>query len=353
MKSNKKWFIVTLLGTIISLAVILVVMIIVDPYFHYHGKISGISYRIYYERYINDGIAKHFDYDAIITGTSMNQNFKATKMNELFDVNTVKMTYSGGGFQEIADNLEVALNSGNQVKYVLWGLDYHALSRVYDWKAYTDYPEYLYDDNIWNDVSYFWNKSILFEGLFTNLLMTLKGEPTTTFDEYSAWDNGYGWEVISKTYQRSDEIKPMEEEMTEREKERTTENIMENIVKLVNQYPDTEFLFFYTPYSVYFWESIYRDGTLNKQLEAEKIATELLLQCENVTLFNFHSETDITGNDEKYCDKEHYIGEINDLILEWIVQGKGLVTENNYLDMIQWQKEYYTNYNYDSLYKNT
>ena len=39
-----------------------------DPYFHYHGPFSSFSYRLYEERYINDGISRHFNYDAIITG---------------------------------------------------------------------------------------------------------------------------------------------------------------------------------------------------------------------------------------------------------------------------------------------
>ena len=38
----------------------------IDPYFHYHGPIEGISYSFAGERYMNDGIARNLDYDAII-----------------------------------------------------------------------------------------------------------------------------------------------------------------------------------------------------------------------------------------------------------------------------------------------
>ena len=69
----------------------------------------------------------------------------------------------------------------------------------------------MYDDKIFNDVSYVWNKNILFEGLVIDLLRTLQGEPSTTFDEYSTWDVGSGWEHISHTYHRSEEIVPMVE----------------------------------------------------------------------------------------------------------------------------------------------
>ena len=325
------------------------IMYFMDPYFHFHGPIEGLSYRLTEERYINNGIVKNFDYDAIITGSSMNQNFKTTIMDELFDTKAVKVPFSGAGFQEVSDNLRVALESKNEIKYVLWGLDYNGLNREYDWQGYENFPEYLYDNNPWNDLSYVFNKSILLEGLFNNIIRTLTDKPTTTFDEYSAWEVGSGWEVISRTYRRSGEILPMEE-ISEKEILRVRENIQRNIVELVKDYPDTTFLLFYTPYSALYWESIYRDGWLDKQLEMEKMTTEMLLMCENVRLFNFNDETDITGDVMYYRDKEHYVASVNDLILQWISQGKGLVTRENYEDSLKWEKEYYTSYDYDSLY---
>ena len=72
---EKKWFIGTLIG-IVSILLLLVAMVcVIDPYFHYHASIEGVSYRLGNQRYINDGIARHYDYDAIIIGTSMTENF--------------------------------------------------------------------------------------------------------------------------------------------------------------------------------------------------------------------------------------------------------------------------------------
>lgn len=349
-QKQKRWFMATLAGAGGILLLLLAAMAVVDPYFHYHKAIPGISYRLYSERYMNRGIAKNFEYDALITGSSMNQNFKTSLMDELFGSNSIKIPFSGAGFEEIGDTINAALSSGNEVKYVLWGLDYNGLNREYNWQGYEEYPEYLYDNNLLNDVSYVWNKTILFEGLFTDLLLTLQGEETTTFDEYSSWEAGRGWESISQTYQRREEILPMEK-VTEGTKERVRRNITENIVTLANQYPDTQFLLFYTPYSALYWESIYRDGTLEKQLELEALATELLLECDNVKLYSFARETKITGNLELFRDKEHYVAEVNDLILTWIAEDYGRVTRENYQDLIRWEYDYYMNYDYDRLYE--
>lgn len=346
---QKKWFFITAGLTFLGLLLIVAAMVIVDPYFHYHDRLDGLSYRLYSERYMNHGIVSNFEYDAIITGSSMNQNFKTSKMDELFGTNSIKVPFSGAGFQEIKNHLDVALTSGNRVEYVLWGLDYNGILREHYWKGYSEYPDYLYDNSILNDVSYVFNKNLIFEGLITNLLLTLSGEKGTSFDEYSSWEVGSGWEQISNTYRRSASVKPMKK-AEEWELYRAKENIQENIINLVNRYPDTTFLFFYTPYSALYWESLYRDGVLERQLEMEKLATEMLLECKNVRLFNFVKETEITTNVNNYRDKEHYVAAVNDLILSWISEGKGLVTKENYKDTLEWTREFYNEYDYDTLY---
>ena len=87
----KKWFLSCMSVLAGSILIMLLVFWIFDPYFHYHKPFSFISYRLYDERYINDGISRHFDYDAIITGTSMAQNFKTSEVDALFGVESVKV----------------------------------------------------------------------------------------------------------------------------------------------------------------------------------------------------------------------------------------------------------------------
>lgn len=350
MDKHKKWFLGTLAGCAAALLLILMAMVIVDPYFHYHGKIPGMSYRLYHERYINAGIVKNFEYDTVITGSSMNQNFKTSQLDSLWKVHSIKVAFSGAGFREIKENLERAFESKNEVRYVLWGLDYNGLYRQKDYKKYEEYPEYLYDRNLLNDVSYVWNKELIYQGLVADLFMTLQGEEGTSFDEYGSWEGGHGWESISKTYQRSEEILPMQTQITMQQEETVRENIQSNIVDLAKAHPDTQFVLFYTPYSALYWESLYRDGTLLAQLEYERIATQMLLECDNIHLYSFCQETEVTDNIENYRDKEHYISQINEKILEWITQGKGKVTKENYEEFLEWEKEYYMNFDYDSLY---
>ena len=155
----KTWLKKCILALIGSIVLFFVLCFVFDPYFHFHKPFSFVRYRLYDERYTNDGISRHFDYNAMITGTSMAQNFKPSEMDQLFGTQSVKETFSGAGYQELSQNLERALKRNSNLKTVIWTIDYNGLIREKDWTQYEGYPTYLYDDNPWNDTQYVFNTS--------------------------------------------------------------------------------------------------------------------------------------------------------------------------------------------------
>lgn len=346
----RKWFF-TCFGIVLGgLLFVFLLVFIFDPYFHYHKPFPFVKYRLYDERYTNDGISRHFDYDTIITGTSMAQNFKPSELDELFGVTSVKETFSGSGLKEQSDNLDRALRRNKDLKNIFWSIDYNILRREKDWTQYEGYPTYLYDDNPFNDVSYCFNKSILYHGVLPNILKTVTGERSTTLDEYSSWDKPAGYQYIMASYLRWQEKGPMLEGLTEEERVMVTETVQENIIDLIQKYPDTTFYLFYTPYSIFYWDQQNQEGLMKGQFEAEQIATEMLLQCRNVKLYNFHNHHEVIENPDYYRDKEHYIPEINTRILEWMTTDEDLITADNYLQRLEEEKNYYLNYDYESLF---
>jgi hypothetical protein len=279
----------------------------------------------------------------------MSQNFKTSEADELFSAKTVKESFAGADYKELSENLDRAL-SRHGAKNVIWTMDFNSLIRDKDYQAYDEYPAYLYDDNPWNDVSYIFNKDIWYHAVFTNILMTLTGQESTTFDEYSSWEKPTGYEYIMESYDRWEEKADMSPGLDEESRKMVAENIRQNFVDLVNKYPDTTFYIFYTPYSIVWWDYMNQEGMMMWQFDAELIATELLLECPNVRLYNFNNKYDIIENLDNYRDKEHYSSEINSLILEWIAKGDGLVTEDNYLSRLEEEKGYFLNYDYDTIF---
>ena len=350
-QAAKKWFQKCILVLLLLLVLIVAVVVFVDPYFHYHKPFDFMSYRLYEERYINDGIGRHFDYDAIITGTSMAQNFKPSELDALFGTRAVKMPFSGAGYEELSENLDRALARNGNVKMVLWAVDYNGLLRSYDWQQYENYPTYLYDDNPFNDVSYVLNKSILYHGVMPNALMSLTGQPRTTMDEYSSWVNETGLEHILLSYDRNNVNIPATVDFGDSEKQTVIQTIENNFVDLIEKYPDTEFYLFYTPYSICYWDALNIKGTIQRQTEAEKLATEMLLQYPNVKLYNFFDQYEVICNPDYYNDDGHYSAEINSRILGWMAEGTGLLTQDNYEERLKEEQNFYLSYDYDSIYR--
>lgn len=347
----RKWFIGCMSAIVAVTLAIIAIAWIVDPYFHYHKPFSFLSYRLYNERYINDGISRNFEYDTIITGTSMAQNFKTSEADKILGVKSVKETFSGAGFRELSQNLDRALRRNDNLKTVIWSIDFNALIRDKDFDAYVDYPEYIYDDNLLNDVRYIFNKTMWYEGIIPNLVMTIKGQESTTFDEYSVWDKELGYERVMASYARWEERGPMIPGLTDDEKKMVAENIRQNLVELVKKYPNTVFYLYYTPYSICWWDFMNQEGMMMMQFDAEDIATELLLQCPNVKLYNFSNQYDVIADLDNYRDREHYGAHINSLILEWLADGEGLLTKENYMERRKEEMEYYLNYDYESIFR--
>lgn len=77
------------------------ICVYIDPFCHYHAPLSGYDYSIVAETvgsmYLNDGIIRHFDFDGVITGTSMTENFKPSEADELFGGKFIKVPLAGSG----------------------------------------------------------------------------------------------------------------------------------------------------------------------------------------------------------------------------------------------------------------
>ena len=79
-KKHAKWFWKVLLMCVGTIIIGGLLIVVVDPFFHYHAPLESLEYPLIRdnERYQNDGILRHFTYDTIITGTSMTENFETS-----------------------------------------------------------------------------------------------------------------------------------------------------------------------------------------------------------------------------------------------------------------------------------
>lgn len=354
-KYNQIW----LLSLIFGLLLVIVTIVYLDPCFHYHAPVKGVSYQLNDERYQNNGIVRNFEYDAIVTGTSMVENFKTSEVDDIFNVNSVKVPFAGAHFKEINDNLIIALESNPDVALILRCLDigHIIVDKDAPFQGIADqgyiYPHYLYDTNLINDVSYVLNKRILLKGL-DNIRYTVRGG-NTSFDNYSYWNDRdeveFGVSAVIQSYQRGKKVGQIRK-LTAEEKKIVIENINQNVMELAKNNPDVEIYLFFSPYSIVWWDIMNNSGAVDYYITAMEIIAEEALKYQNIKLFDFCNDFELVCDLNNYRDSMHYSADINSDMLVWMKEGKYLLTKDNYKNHFDELRDFYVNYDYDTFFAN-
>lgn len=330
----------------------------IDPYFHYHAPYTDtFYYKISHERNQNDGILKHFDYTAVITGTSMVKNFKTSEADALFGTQTIKVPYAAGSYKETHDAQALALETHPEVSVIVCGLGMYRFFDSADTMLYDpdQYPTYLYNDNPLDDVEYFLNRTVLEERCGSMILGALRGDEPgiTSFDDYDNFMDEYtfGPEAIFEDAGITSFSEPEEIlHLTEEEKTTICGNITQNVTSLAEEYPDVTFYYFIPPYSAVWWGERYQEGTVCKYIEAEQYIIELILPYENIHLFSWNDKFELTTNLNNYMNRTHYGEWVNHWMLEQMASDTGRLTEDNYLAYLDRERDFYSTYDYNSLF---
>ncbi|WP_027218038.1 hypothetical protein [Butyrivibrio fibrisolvens] len=353
---TKKWAI-----TFISIfmSVVLLIsgsMLVFDPYFHYHAPLNGVSYSVGNEVYKNDGICKNWEYETLVTGTSMTENISIEQVNEVFQTSTVRATFYGEGYRRINDNLITALDHNKDLKRVIRCVD--PIWFVCDWDfleygSYDAYPTYLYDEDWTNDFSYIFNMNIIRNDLVPMIWNTVTGEPSVSFDDRIIYDEG-GIDKVKEKYVRpAKEIKEIDPEETRNMMECLERNIEINLISTIKENPDVSFIIYFPPYGLFFWDSLMQKGSdvVKRRYEMEEYVIQQLLECDNVELYSFLDCFDITTDMNNYVDDLHYTAKISEYIINTIgVTKEHRLTKDNYEEYLERSRSFYLSYDYDSVF---
>lgn len=359
--SGKKWFFSSLILLAISLLAIGGCVFWTDPFFHYRSPRPEFFYILEEQRYQNDGITRHFDYDAVITGTSMTENFSCSEFDRAFGTNSIKVPFSGATYKEIEENLKVSYESGHTPKFVLRGLDYTLLVRDKDELRLDmgEYPEYLTNSNPFDDVKYLLNRDAIVTYTIPMILGYIRGEEGghTSFDAYSYTASTSTFSKEEALAGRSSFSDPEEiHEVTEEEIRMVTENIEANVLSVAEEHPETTFLYFFPPYSMAYFGGVREEGNLEKELLLKQKAIDMMLEYDNIHIYSFTMETDITADLDRYRDQAHYDEDVSSWIIEKIAEGENgpeaspfRITKDNEEEYLDAEKDLLMNFDYNSL----
>lgn len=351
--SSRLLFLLWFVPSVILLLVFGYIVVHVDPFFHYHAPLTDqYYYDLNSERYQNDGILRHFNYDAVIIGSSVTRNFRTSEADRLFGFHSVKTPFGGTTYKEVNDTLVRLFQHDKDIKTVIRGLDTTVTGFLKTGTGRDNLPLYLYNNNTLDDLQYILNRDVLFERAIPMILNRHHPdfEPgILSFDQYQYIQTPAGRNGITYDGVIPPAIPGNAVHLSEQEAEIVKQNITDNIVSVAVAHPDTDFYLYFTPYNILWWMQLVEDGTIYKEIEEQACAIETILGHDNIHLFSFNHRFDITSDMNHYFDGFHYAYWINSLILKWIHDGEYEITFDNYQDNLMRVLEYYLDYDYESL----
>lgn len=322
--------------TLILLAAIIAVVVIFDPFYQYHKPLPGLKAVLADKEYQCIGTLRTFDYDALVVGSSVCENYNNFWFDEGFGCRTIKAIRSYGATADLCYLLDNAYAS-NDIKYVFYNIDPSSLSASTE-PTYesTGCPMYLYDKNIFNDYPYVLNKDVLMEKLPYMLAYSFIGN----YNEGDSY-NWAQWKAFSRDmaiglYTRLPYVKEMQPETV------NSVELAGNIALLTAQveaHPETTFKFFFSPYSMLWWDNAYRSGDRDAVIYNEKQAIKTLLQYDNVEVYFYQDDAEIITNLDNYMDTIHFSKDINYYVYDKMAKGEGRLTKENYEERLEHMRE--------------
>lgn len=327
-ENPSKNFIKSFFLRIFSLMIIIgTIVIFIDPFFHYHKPWFGLKAILTDKEYQCIGSLRNFDYDSLIVGSSVAENYYNGWFNEGFGCTAVKAVRSYGATADLCYLLDAAYENHN-LEYIFYSMDTSSLAAdpipTYE---LTGCPMYLYNKNYFDDVEYLYNKGVLFEKIPYMIANSLIGD-------YDANDS-YNWaqwkefnqDMALGLYIRTPDIAPMKEK-------EYYQNVLDANINLVKKqienHTETQFKIFFPAYSMLFWDNLYRTGDLEAYLYNMEQAIAAFLPYTNVEIFYFQDKKEIVTNLENYMDTLHFSPEINYYMAEQIIAGNEKLTKDNY-----------------------
>lgn len=302
-------------------------VVLIDPFFHYHKPLPGLKAVLNEKEYQCIGSIRNFDYDALIVGSSVAENYNNAWFDDRFDCKSIKAIRSYGATGDLCYYIEEAYKD-HDLKYVFYNLDPSSLmSQPGTTFEETGCPMYLYDNNPINDVEYLFNKDVLFERIPYMLAQSLLMD----YDEGTSYNWGqwktFDLAMCTGVYLRHPRVQPMNDI---HKYDEALDYNLEEIGRIVSEHPDTVFYIFMPPYSMLWWDNIYREGDTEFYLYGMEKAINTLSSYDNVEFYYFMNDREVITNlDCNYLDTLHFSPDINYYICECLADGRFKTDEQN------------------------
>ena len=301
----------------------------VDPYVCYH---RSFVLRQVYQKSIAmiPGLLRHEDFDSMMIGSSMAQNFDVGEINSIFRVNCIKTTTAGLPSETLSVYLDKAIAArGKKLKKIFVCFDFWMFSK--DGVRLHDRYKYLYRDSFFAPEYFFSADTFesVFNAVLTNIVYPWDATAKQEADRNKMFANKprirYGKKILFRSIARDSGSVPQAGINIQR-------NIRRDLIAHICKNPEIRFEIILPPYSIYYWALLKHHNLLEQNLELRNALAAELATFSNVRLHDLQAEKSVICEPDNYRDSTHYSRKISSWILEAVHSGQYTGTgikENN------------------------
>ena len=313
------------------ISIITFIVVVIDPFFHFHKPLFGLSPIQWKKEYQVNGAIDHLDYDALLVGSSVVMNMDNNILDDAYGCESIKAVASGATTDTLYYYINRAYKSHN-LKYVFYGIDYGVLGSKFEYNSTQNQVLYLRNDNPFDDIEYILNEDVLFHYIPDMIIQSIKGYDdglAYNFARYSKYGavETIDWYIdeYGEWPSKDDQIPKVEYGME------VTDNVIENvnhIEELVLNHPETEFIFFFPVRSILSFDRCL--GEIEEDFSVMRYVVNRLSKCDNVTFYvGLFNDKESLMNLDKYCDCTHADYEVNCETAKRLIPGSSELTVDN------------------------
>lgn len=318
-KQMIKWLVIAVAGLLLAVAA---VTYLFDPFYQYHGPLYGEE--VLYDRdYQMAGSVRNLDYDSVILGSSVAENFDGDFLEEQYGSEIIKIIRASGSVADLLYYLKQA-HGEQDLETVFWCLDIFALTAPSEESVTADKSmKYLYTDTMLDDATYLFNKDVLLKKIPLSLAYSVL-DRNVGGDAYNwAADKDFSAAGAMRAYQKPEQVAQMQEC---REEAKYLSRNLDLILGEIENNPHIEYIIMFPPYSQMWWDCGYVNGISHMYLQVLEETIPRLVACENVKVYFFMDEQEIICNLDNYMDMIHYAPWVNQYMLDCVVADTKRVT---------------------------
>ena len=347
IKTNAGKWLAAFLALVLVAAVLLgAVAYVIDPFFQFRVRDHVYMLRGWF---VDSGLIENYNYDTLIVGSSMTQNFDMNLFRSELGVRPLHVGMGGIRANEIQKLIALAYETGKADRFYVC-VDLHMFSTD---DGTSHYPEYLFRKDILSRLRYLFSYEVWFRYIPIDIVFMVldlfgvklpeKIENNRSVDKLEDWrldfpETSVGEAAVLKNY--------VEKQYSVSEVDVT--DLFQRMKKKIDSFLEGfsldrgSHVFFFPPYSELFWIDARNSGYFEVYLQAKQYFVEQVTK-QNAVVFDFQS-AECTLDLRNYRDTTHYLPAVNDWMVRCFANGDYRVTPENFGRLLEKQRKNLDNF---------